>query len=181
MSKMMLNFDDYIAKARSAVSEGQVLVKNDHKVLPLAEGAKVAVFGRIQTNYYKSGTGSGGMVNVNKVTGILDALLESGKVKINEKLMNTYEEWEREHPFDEGIGWGNEPWSQPEMELDDELVKEAADESEVAIIIIGRTAGEDQDNLNHPGSYLLTENEEKMIKPQKPNDITQKIFSILNQ
>ncbi len=171
MSKMVLNFDDYIAKARSAVAEGQVLVKNDHNVLPLAEGAKVAVFGRIQTNYYKSGTGSGGMVNVNKVTGILDALLESGKVQINEKLMNTYEEWEREHPFDEGIGWGNEPWSQPEMELDEVLVKEVAEESEVAIIIIGRTAGEDQDNLNHPGSYLLTENEEKMM------DVVRRHFS----
>lgn len=164
MSKMILDFDRYCQIARQAVAEGQVLVKNDNRALPLKEQEKVAVFGRIQSHYYKSGTGSGGMVNVSKVTGIPEALQESGRVQVNERLIRVYEEWEKEHPFDEGIGWGNEPWCQQEMPLTEELAGQIAEESSTAIVIIGRTAGEDQDNRNQPGSYFVTEEEEAMMK-----------------
>ncbi len=163
MGKMILDWDKYSDTARRTVAEGQVLLKNENKVLPLPQGAKAAVFGRIQTHYYKSGTGSGGMVNVDKVTGILEALLEDENLIVNQKLLMTYREWEKENPFDEGIGWGNEPWCQKEMPLSEELVRLAAEESEYAIVIIGRTAGEDQDNFNGAGSYLLTEQEEDML------------------
>ncbi len=163
MSKMILDSDKYISVARQAVAEGQVLLKNENQVLPLKEGTQVAVFGRIQFHYYKSGTGSGGMVNVNKVIGILDALQQSEKVTVNDTLLKAYTEWEKTHPFDEGIGWGNEPWSQEEMKVEEELAKKVAQETDTAIVIIGRTAGEDQDNLNHPGSYLLTAIEEEML------------------
>lgn len=169
MASMVLNFDKYCEAARAAVAEGQVLLKNDKNVLPIQEGTKVAVFGRIQFHYYKSGTGSGGMVNVDKVTGILDALLENESININQKLMNVYKEWEKSHPFNEGIGWGNEPWSQEEMPLSEEIISETAKESEYALVIIGRTAGEDKDNLNHPGSYLLTEAEEDMLRKVRAN------------
>lgn len=163
MEKMILDFDRYYETARRAVAEGQVLLENRQNVLPLPEGAKVAVFGRIQTHYYKSGTGSGGMVNVDIVTGILDALLLEKSVIVNQKLLDRYLEWEKENPFDEGIGWGNEPWCQKEMPLSQELVSEVAKESEYGLVIIGRTAGEDQDNFNGAGSYLLTETEEDML------------------
>ena len=163
MGKTILDFDKYYDTARRTVAEGQVLLKNDNSVLPLPVGAKVAVFGRIQTNYYKSGTGSGGMVNVDKVTGILDALLEDENIIVNQKLLQTYQEWEKENPIDEGLGWGKEPWCQKEMPLSGETVQLAAAESEYALVIIGRTAGEDRDNLNSAGSYLLTDTEEDML------------------
>ena len=54
----------YAALARRTVAEGCVLLRNDGPVLPFAQGAKVAVFGRSQFNYYKSGTGSGGLVEL---------------------------------------------------------------------------------------------------------------------
>ncbi|MDE7405087.1 MAG: glycoside hydrolase family 3 C-terminal domain-containing protein, partial [Lachnospiraceae bacterium] len=163
MTTMVLDWGEYTECARRTVAEGQVLLRNENEVLPLPKGAKLAVFGRIQLHYYKSGTGSGGMVNAAKVTGILDALLEDESVVVNEELLNVYREWEKTHPFNEGIGWGNEPWSQEEMPLDEELVSKAAGESDYAIVILGRTAGEDQDNVNAPGSYLLTEAEEDML------------------
>ncbi|UOK61337.1 glycoside hydrolase family 3 C-terminal domain-containing protein [Paenibacillus sp. OVF10] len=55
------NFDlqRYAAKARQAAAEGAVLLENDCNALPLTPGSKVALFGRSQFNYYKSGTGSG--------------------------------------------------------------------------------------------------------------------------
>lgn len=163
MGKTILDMDAYVSTARQAVAEGQVLLRNEKQVLPLEAGTQVAVFGRIQFHYYKSGTGSGGMVNVSKVTGILDALQESEHVTVNETLLKVYKEWEKEHPFDEGIGWGNEPWSQEEMPVSAELAGKVAKETDTAVVIIGRTAGEDQDNLNHPGSYLLTQTEEELL------------------
>ena len=50
------------------------------------------------------------------------------------------------------------------MPLTDELVREARSKSDKAIIVIGRTAGEDQDNADEPGSYQLTAEEKNMLK-----------------
>lgn len=160
----ILDWNEYGKKAVEAAAEGCVLLKNDNNALPLDRNEKVSVFGRIQAHYYKSGTGSGGMVNVTKVTGILDALRESERVTVNEELAKIYEEWEKENPFVEGEGWGNEPWSQLEMVPDEKDVIKASAESDAAIVIIGRTAGEDRDATDTPGSYRLSENEEKMLE-----------------
>ncbi len=70
----------------------------------------------------------------------------------------------KENPFDQGVGWAGEPWSQQEMDVTDELVEQAAQESDVAIIMIGRTAGEDRDNTADRGSFLLTDIEHTMIE-----------------
>ena len=169
MSSRVLDFESYTAKARQAVAEGQVLLLNQNHVLPLPKGSHVAVFGRMQLHYYKSGTGSGGMVNVNKVTGILEALEESEDVQVYESLVDVYREWEKDHPFDEGVGWGNEPWSQEEMELNEALVEEAAEKNEYAIVILARTAGEDKDNKMLEGAYCLTSIEEDMLQKVRKN------------
>lgn len=178
MSSRVLDFEKYTAKARQAVAEGQVLLLNQNHVLPLPKGSHVAVFGRMQLHYYKSGTGSGGMVNVNKVTGILEALEESEDVQVYEPLVDVYREWEKDHPFDEGVGWGNEPWSQEEMELNEVLVEEAAEKNEYAIVILARTAGEDKDNKMLEGAYCLTSIEEDML--QKVRKYFAKMIVLLN-
>ena len=153
---MVLDWNEYCKLAEKAVAEGIVLLKNDNHVLPLPKDSKTAVFGRIQSHYYKSGTGSGGMVNVSKVTGILDALLECPGIEVNGKLLDVYREWEKSHPFNEGIGWGNEPWSQEEMPVSESLVQSIANEAQTALVIFGRTAGEEQDNRDVPGAYRLS-------------------------
>ena len=85
----------YAALARRTVAEGCVLLRNDGPVLPFAQGAKVAVFGRSQFNYYKSGTGSGGLVNTGHVPSITEGLEASGAVKVDAKLKAEYESWIR--------------------------------------------------------------------------------------
>lgn len=158
----ILDWNKYLDTAAKMVSEGIVMLKNDNNALPLDTDKEVAVFGRIQFHYYKSGTGSGGMVNVTKVVNILEGLIDNG-VKVNEKLLDTYRKWDKENPFDLGEGWGGEPWSQKEMPLDEGLVKETAKSCETAIVIIGRTAGEEQDNRLEAGSYLLSDDEIAML------------------
>ena len=171
----ILDWNKYLDTAAKMVSEGIVMLKNENNALPLDTDKEVAVFGRIQFHYYKSGTGSGGMVNVTKVVNILDGLIDNG-VKVNEKLLDTYRKWVKEIPFDLGEGWGGEPWSQKEMPLDEGLVKETAKSCETAIVIIGRTAGEEQDNRLEAGSYLLSDDEIAMLTVVRKNF---KIFVLL--
>lgn len=157
-----IDWKAYAETARKAAAEGAVLLRNENKALPLCEGEKLAVFGRIQFDYYKSGTGSGGMINTRYVVGILDALKEE-KLVLHQELEQVYKAWIKDHPFDWGTGWAQEPWSQEEMPLDGEIVEKAAKESDAALVIIGRTAGEDRDAKAERGSYYLSETEERML------------------
>ena len=163
MKNYKLDLERYAVLARQATAEGCVLLENEGQALPLREGERVAVFGRMAFHYYKSGLGSGGLVNTRYVVGILDALKDCKEIRLDEKLMGIYEDWIRENPFDEGQGWGRVPWCQKEMEVTEEMLGCARD-NDVSLVIIGRTAGEDQDNNAGPGSYCLTETEEDMIR-----------------
>jgi beta-glucosidase len=158
----IFNMESYERKAREAVAEGLVLLRNEGNVLPLQPKAKAAVFGRNQFHYYKSGTGSGGLVNTNHIVSILEALEE--ELQINPRVREQYEEWLKEYPFDVGSGWASEPWFQEEMPMTQELVDTAAKESDIAIIMLGRTSGEDRDNKAEEGSYYLTQTEREMLR-----------------
>ncbi|TXK76594.1 glycoside hydrolase family 3 C-terminal domain-containing protein [Paenibacillus sp. N3.4] len=151
--------------SRTVAAEGAVLLKNEGQMLPLRNGDNISVFGRTQVNYYRSGTGSGGSVHVSYTTNLLNGLRSKKNLTVNEELAAIYEKWIEQNPFDDGGKvWAAEPWHQKEMPLSDELVSEARSKSNKAIIVIGRTAGEDQDNADAPGSYQLTADEQAMLK-----------------
>ena len=161
--KPVLDWNRYLKLAADAAAEGIVMLRNEHQALPIPKGEEIALFGRMQLHYYKSGTGSGGMVNVSAVTGIPDGLLAAG-VQLYEPLLAAYRAWDAQNPFDQGDGWGGEPWSQAEMPLDEALVRQASAACSRAAVIIGRTAGEEQDNRLAKGSYLLTDGEREMLR-----------------
>ena len=160
---IILDWKKYQEKATQAIAEGVVLLENKNGALPLDAAKQIAVFGRIQLDYYKSGTGSGGMVNVSHVINIPEGLELRG-AKLDQELRKLYEDWTAEHPFEKGVSWGGEPWCQEEMPLSEELVKAAAERCETALIVIGRTAGEEMDNSYREGSYLLTAGEKDMLR-----------------
>ncbi len=164
MGKKKYSTEQYAATARKAVAEGIVMLRNEGGLLPLPAGSRIALFGRSQFCYYKSGTGSGGLVNTAYVTGIREALEQDGRFVLNQELRKVYEEWLESHPFDTGKGWAQEPWFQEEMPVSAQLAESARRESDTAVIIIGRTAGEDKDNKAEEGSYLLTKTEEELLK-----------------
>lgn len=150
--------------SRKTAAEGAVLLFNKNHVLPLKQDEKISIFGRNQIEYYRSGTGSGGAVKVSYSTNLYDGLKNSGVVLVNDKLTDIYKEYIKEHPFDNGGGgWAAEPWFQKDLPLTKELVNEAALFSDKAIYCIGRTAGEDKDNLLEEGSFLLTKTEEQNL------------------
>lgn len=163
--KIGVPLEGFAEFSRTVAAEGAVLLKNDNHILPLQEEDNIAIFGRCQVNYYRSGTGSGGSVHVTYTTHLLGGLRSKKNLTINEELAAVYEKWIEQNPFDNGGGaWAAEPWHQKEMPLTDELVTVAKSQSNKAIIVIGRTAGEDQDNADAPGSYQLTVEEQEMLK-----------------
>lgn len=163
MSKIGIPLEGFAEKAREAAGGGAVLLKNEGRALPIKKNEKISLFGRCQIDYYRCGTGSGGLVSVPYVTDLLGSLRKSGSV-VNENLAMAYESWVADHPFDNGGGaWAAEPWSQQEMPVDMALVRAAREISDKAVIVIGRTAGEEQDNADQPGSLRLTQTEEELL------------------
>ena len=177
MNNYKLDMERYARLARQAVAEGCVLLENKDQILPLKKGEHVAVFGRMAFHYYKSGLGSGGLVNTRYVTGIMDALKENKEILLDEKLIKIYTDWILENPYDEGQDWGRVPWSQKEMKVTEEML-DCARDNDVSMIIIGRTAGEDQDNNAKAGSYYLTETEEDMIR--RVCEVSKRTVVVLN-
>ena len=156
--------EGFSQKSKEAAAEGIVLLKNEGGMLPLTQEDKISVFGRPQIEYYRSGTGSGGAVNVEYATNILDGF-ENSNLNIDETLVEKYKNWLKDHPFDNGGGgWACEPWFQKDMPIDEAFAKEQAAKTNKALYIIGRTAGEDKDNAIWQGSYILTDEEKENLR-----------------
>ncbi len=156
--KHVFDWKEYKALARKTGAEGYVLIKNDNNALPAKENERIALYGRTQFDYIKSGTGSGGLVNIPYLVNVYDGLKNGGAL-LYETVAERYREWLKDHPFDKGVGWAGEPFSQVEMPLDEAAVKEDAKENDLAVFIFGRLAGEDKDNHAKAGSFLLREDE----------------------
>lgn len=152
---------EYIRACRDAATEGIVLLENKG-VLPLLVDAKLSVFGRIQYDYFYVSYGSGGDVKKPYAISLMDGLKANPHFNLNDKLNEIYEKWCAKNIPDEGE-WGTWPTHFEEMPLNDALVKEAAAMSDVALVVIGRSAGEDRESLLAPGSFYLTDSELEML------------------
>lgn len=148
------------AICEEAVAEGFVLLENDG-TLPFMKSDRVAVFGRAQFEYIKSGSGSGGLVVCPYVTNIGDEL---GKlVNVDGRASSFYREWIKSNPYDNGDNW-QIPQSQKEATLDESFVKTLSENNDKAIIVISRICGESFDLKPAKGGYYLTDEEENTIK-----------------
>ncbi len=145
---------------RKSAAEGIVLLKNNN-ALPYSLDTKISVFGRCQLDYFYVGYGSGGDVNAPYFVNIVDGIKNAGG-KLNEWLLEYYKNYCKENPAPHGF-WGHWPMNFEEPSLDDETVKKASEESDAAIIVIGRAAGEDRENTLTKGSYYLTDEERRLI------------------
>lgn len=141
---------------RRAAAETCVLLKNDG-VLPYSENSVVSVFGRNQIDWFFTGYGSGGDVKIPYGKNLIDGLKDCG-IKFNTELADIYAKWSAENTIDHGV-WGMWPRFYPDMALTPEIVKTAAEKSSDAIFIIGRSSGEDRENVLEKGSYYITDEE----------------------
>ena len=147
--------------ARQAAAEGAVLLKNDN-VLPLKEGTTVSLFGRTYKDYFFVGYGSGGDVIRPYNIDIAQGIENCDKLNLNYTLHNIYMEWREKNPVSHGY-WAHWPLRYWEMPLNDETVKNARANSDVAVVTIGRSSGEDRDCDLENGSYFLHDEEIEML------------------
>jgi len=160
---------------RKAGAEGTVLLRND-SVLPLSENRVISVFGRVQNDYMFVGYGSGGDVIKPYTVSLMEGLENAG-AKINTELSDIYKEWCKKNPPDHGF-WGHWPHYYEEMPIETSVIETAAKKSDCAVIVIGRSAGEDRENYLTEGSYLLTADEKSLI--ERVNKAFEKTVIVLN-
>lgn len=146
---------------RDAASRGSVLLKNDG-VLPLNAGERLSVFGRVQLDWFYTGYGSGGDVVKPYAVNLIEGIRGSGCIKLNERLCDRYEQWVKKNPADHGF-WGHWPRFHPEMPLSDSEIKDYSSFGGVAAVVIGRSSGEDRENVLEKGSYYITDEELSLI------------------
>jgi beta-glucosidase len=140
--------------------EGSVLLRNDD-VLPFKKTDKISVFGRCQYDWFYVGYGSGGDVIKPYTVSLIEGL-ENLQANLNEPLKEKYKAWCQKNPPDHGF-WGHWPHYYNEMPISEDEIKSFSSESECAVVIIGRSAGEDRENYLKEGSFLLTEDEKNLI------------------
>ena len=153
---------EHIELSRAIASEGMVLLKNEDQTLPLKKGARIALFGKGSADYVKGGGGSGD-VSCEYVRSLIDGLRvkqEEGKVTIFEKVSAFYEENVRRQYED-----GAKPGLTVEPELPAELLSEARENSDTAIIVISRFSGEGWDRKTVLSDrYKLDPEEEAQVR-----------------
>ncbi len=147
------------ALLRRAAAEGAVLLKNDG-TLPLK--GKFALFGRVQTDTFFTGYGSGGDVVRPYAISISEGL-ERGHAPLVSCVKEFYAKWREKNVAPKG-SWGNWPYSYPEAELPAPLLAQAASETDTAVVVLGRAAGEDRENELCEGSFYLTKRERKLLE-----------------
>ena len=152
---------EMIALARRAAAEGIVLLKNNNDALPVRPDETVAVFGRVQYDWFYVGYGSGGDVKPPYRINLIEGL-ENADVRVDGKLKDIYGKWCRKNVPDEGF-WGHWPYNFKEMPLSDDVIDAAGKRADKAIIVIGRAAGEDREQKLKKVSFYLTDAESDMI------------------
>ena len=146
---------------RNVAAQGAVLLKNDG-TLPFKKDSTVSLFGRVQKDWFFTGYGSGGDVNKPYAVNLIDGIRNCDSLKLNEKLAEIYLEWCKENPVNHGI-WGQWPRFYPEMPLYEKTAKKAAEKSDYAVVVIGRSSGEDRENALEKGSYYITDEELELL------------------
>lgn len=161
---------------RRAAAEGAVLLKNDG-ILPLESNETVALFGRVQSEWFYTGYGSGGDVNKPYAVNLIEGVRNCSALTLYEPLAKIYTDWSEQNPIDHGF-WGHWPRFYPEMPVTKELAADAAVHAGCAVVTIGRSSGEDRENALEKGSFYLTDDERKLL--ETVTEVFEKTVVLLN-
>ena len=164
--------------ARKAAEEGIVLLKNEDHVLPLKKGSAVALYGAGAGKTIKGGTGSGDVNERENIT-IFQGMKNAG-------FQITTEEWIRSYDriyAEARQAWKNDILSRTGCTGEDvmdfftvysttpfimptgESVKKPAEgeNTDTAVYVISRIAGEGSDRKDGAGDYYLKKDEHQML------------------
>jgi beta-glucosidase len=156
----------HAAVARTAAADGMVLLKNEANTLPMGKKTHtIAVFGNTSYDFISGGTGSGD-VNEEYTISLVQGLSNAG-YHVDDDLKNSYTTYisveSTKHPkksfFEEFM---NPTPRIPEFTVDNNLLIKKANESDIALITIGRNAGEGSDRKVE-NDFNLSDAEKNLI------------------
>jgi beta-glucosidase len=151
------------AVARLGAAEGMVLLRNQGAALPLAAGRKVALFGNTSYNLIAGGTGSGD-VNRAYTISIAQGLAKAGFVA-DPALSQLYSQYVKAEKakITKPKGLLDPAPVIAEMPLEAAQLTPAVAAADVAIVTIGRSAGEGGDR-QVKDDFTLTTAEQALLK-----------------
>jgi beta-glucosidase len=139
------NLPAHAAVARRAATESMVLLRNTGRALPLLAGQRVALFGNSAYRLITGGTGSG-EVNTGPVPQLPQRLTEVG-FGVEAPLQSRYEQYLQAEQAKQSAPralFTPAPVI-PEMPFDAAAVQQQARTAAVAVLVLGRSAGEGAD------------------------------------
>ncbi|WP_339920430.1 glycoside hydrolase family 3 C-terminal domain-containing protein [uncultured Flavobacterium sp.] len=161
------NLKENAEVTRQVAAEGTILLKNDNNTLPFnSKKSPLAVFGITSYDFISGGTGSGDVNEAYSIS-LIDGLTNAG-FSIDTELEGMYKPYaadkkaqELERREREG-GLMATPHRIAELELSKQILENKAKSSEIALITIGRNAGENADR-NVENDFNLAIDEVNLI------------------
>jgi len=151
--------------SREAAAESMVLLKNDKNALPMSGVKSIALFGNHGYDLIAGGTGSGDVSKAYAIS-LAEGLTTAG-YKLDKDVQGIYknylDDYAKQHPKKNPLQeiMNPTPYA-PEYTFDKALIDQKAFASDIAIVYIGRNAGEGNDR-KVVDDYELSDQEKEMI------------------
>ena len=149
---------------RQTATEGMVLLKNDANTLPMKDVKNVAVFGITAYDFIAGGTGSGD-VNKAYTIDLMQGITNAG-LTVTEDLKNLYYDYKKFQESKDAAEFANTfRWGKPvlpELEVASRIVSNQAKKADIALVCLGRQAGEGSDR-HIENDFNLTEVERNLL------------------
>ena len=130
--------------ARKAAEESIILLRNEDNTLPLKGNEKVALYGITSVDFVGIGTGSG-EVNTEHIANMQEAMTATG-FTLDENLAEYYRSCYASQTATEKMdGSAIDKRHRPEPTLSAKAIERQAQHNDVAVVVIGRIAGEGAD------------------------------------
>lgn len=159
------NLKAHAEVSRKAATEGMILLKNNDQTLPINKKVRsIAAFGNASYFTIAGGTGSGD-VNKAYVISVAQGLTKAGYVTATD-LQTSYTSFVKDTSAKlRAIAKKENRWegAVPEMMVSEDKISQEANNNDIALITIGRNAGEGSDRKLET-NYTLTPNEQQQIK-----------------
>ena len=155
----------HAAVARKAAGESIVLLRNENEALPLKGNEKVALYGVSAIDFVAGGTGSGD-VNKAYVVNMEDAMKSAG-FTLEQSLMDYYKAFAAYDKAQTALSGGGFGWFSrrklAEIAIPTAAIENEAKANDVAVVVLGRNAGEGADR-KQIDDFELTNVERELLR-----------------
>ena len=154
----------HAAVAREAAAGSIILLRNDRRTLPLSGDEQIALYGTTALHFIAGGTGSG-EVHKPYVVNLTDALQAAG-FRLDKKLEAFYRDWDKSQQSASMLEREEVTWENvicPEAPLTASSIEVQASANDVAVVVLGRNAGEGRDRTL-AGDFELSEVERDLLR-----------------